>query len=119
MAGETILIVDDEPTIRDLATIVLKSQGYNVLTAQDGLEGMAVFENKADAISLLLTDVQMPKLDGLKLAFAVRSIKPDLNVIFMSGYAPTTGITKAVEEWKAQFMPKPFTLDRLNTFVHR
>lgn len=87
------------------------------MTARNGLEGISVFENNMDSISLLLTDVQMPKMDGLKLATAAQSIKPDLNVIFMSGYAPTPGIEEAVLDRRSHFLPKPFSLDKLEATI--
>ncbi len=97
--------------------IILTKAGFKVLTARDGYEGMVAFEHFAADISLLLTDVQMPKVDGLKLASAARTIKPDLNVIFMSGYSPTEGITEAVAKGHSRFLPKPFTLYRLQEEV--
>src|SRR3954467_7020796 len=113
MVSKTILVVDDEPSVRDIAALILKNAGYQVLTAKDGEDGMRVLENRATDISLLLTDVQMPKLDGLGLARAARALKPDLGIVFMSGYSPTNGVSKAVEDWNSQFLPKPFSLEKL------
>jgi DNA-binding NtrC family response regulator len=117
MADEIILVVDDEPSVLGFAELALKRTGYTVLTAKDGLEGAALFEEKAASISVLVTDVQMPKLDGLKLAKLAKSLKPDLKIIFISGYAQSPGIENAVLDKHTRFLSKPFSLDKLEAAV--
>ncbi|MDB5106178.1 MAG: multi-sensor hybrid histidine kinase [Fibrobacteres bacterium] len=118
MTAQTILLVDDERTIRELGSLILTKAGYEVLTAEDGLDGMMVFERAQDRISLVLTDIQMPKADGLALATAVKNINPDVKIIFMSGYAATEKVAAAVVNWKSSFLQKPFSLEKLKDSVN-
>jgi len=85
---QTILVVDDDRTIRTLVRAFLEGGGYTVLTASDGAEGFHVFQQYQESIALLLSDVTMPKLNGLQLAAAVRTVRPRLPVLFISGNAP-------------------------------
>ncbi len=86
--GETglVLVVEDERTVLDLAAITLRSCGFDVLTASGPLEALKIFERYAGKIDLLLTDVMMPDMSGVELANLLKLNKPELNVIFMSGY---------------------------------
>jgi PAS domain S-box-containing protein len=83
---ETILVVDDEPLVLNLAADTLKSSGYTVLKAANGAEAMEIF-HRSPGISLLLTDVIMPGMNGKELALELLAIKPELKIAFMSGYA--------------------------------
>jgi FixJ family two-component response regulator len=85
---QTILVVDDDRSIRTLVQAHLERAAYRVLTAADGEEGLHVFRQHQDRIMLMVTDVVMPKLDGLQLADAVLAMRPHLPVIFMSGNTP-------------------------------
>jgi FixJ family two-component response regulator len=85
---QTILVVDDDRTIRTLIRALLEGAGYAVLTASDGAEGFHVFQRYQENIALLLSDVTMPKMNGLQLAAAVRAVRPQLPVLFVSGNAP-------------------------------
>jgi two-component system cell cycle sensor histidine kinase/response regulator CckA len=85
LQGETILLVDDDLAIRRLTKVYLEQAGYNVLAAGDGVTGLRVFEEHQGCIKLLLTDVMMPEMNGLKLADTVLELNPRLPVLFMSG----------------------------------
>src|SRR5438094_681346 len=82
----TVLIVDDEPSVRGLARSVLQRAGFRILEAGDGIQGLKVLREFGDVIALLLTDVKMPRLDGVSLAASAKDLFPKLPVVFMSGY---------------------------------
>jgi two-component system cell cycle sensor histidine kinase/response regulator CckA len=80
-----ILLAEDEPVVRNLVGTMLSQSGYAVLTANDGAEALTICNAFTDEIHLLLTDVSMPLVDGLKAAAAIRSRRPGIKVIVMSG----------------------------------
>jgi len=82
--GELILIADDESAIRELLKAELDSAGYRVLAAADGEEALALFRKNLDEVRLLITDGEMPKMDGLTVIAAIRKLKPGLPVILTS-----------------------------------
>ena len=84
---ETVLVAEDEPALRKLVCSVLRKQGYRVLEARDGVEGLRKFHEFGQRIDLLFTDVLMPNMSGRELADTVRREKPSTRVIFMTGYA--------------------------------
>ena len=84
--GKTVLIAEDEECVKELASEFLKSAGYHVLTAENGLDALAVFQHSDQPIHLLLTDVVMPKMRGPELAERLRRLRPNLRVVYMSGY---------------------------------
>ncbi len=112
----TLLLVEDEEAIRAFAARALQAKGYRVLAASSGVEAVEIFEREKAEIDLVLTDVIMPELDGPSLVREVRAKRPDLKVIFMSGYADGASLDD-VEN--AQFLPKPFTLKALAEAVKR
>lgn len=85
-SGETILLADDEPAVREVSKELLEAIGYRVLTAVDGREAVQVFEQHRDEIRLLVFDVVMPQLSGVDAARRIRELAPDLPVIFQTGY---------------------------------
>ena len=114
-----ILLVDDEPNVLNLANLVLKGAGHSVITSKNGVEGLQAFSDARESISILVTDVQMPLMDGIAMAKAIKSLKQDLKVIFISGYSPTKEITDLILEWDAQFVAKPFDLDHFRNAVSK
>jgi two-component system, cell cycle sensor histidine kinase and response regulator CckA len=99
----TILVVDDEPQVRHLASRALEREGYRVIQATDGLEALGLFTNDA-RIDLLVTDVRMPHTDGIVLAAALRRRYPAVPVLFMSGYP------RGTEPAPEPFLAKPFEM---------
>ncbi len=87
---ETVLLVEDEPAVRRLAEIVLTSLDYSVLVAKDGDEGLEVFKANQDEIDLIFTDVLMPGLHGPNLVDEIRKIRPEVRVLYASGYTKTS-----------------------------
>ncbi|WP_375143801.1 ATP-binding protein [Acuticoccus sp. MNP-M23] len=112
----TLLLVEDEEAIRAIAARALSAKGYHVLSAASGVEAAEIFAEEGDSIDLLLTDVIMPELDGPSLVRQVRAVRPDLKVIFMSGYADGASVD---DLGGAPFLPKPFTLKLLAEAVKR
>ena len=106
----TILVVDDEPKVRQLATRALEREGHRVIEATDGLEALGLFTHDA-RIDLLVTDVRMPHTDGIVLAAALRRRYPDIPVLFMSGYP------RGTEPAPEPFLAKPFEMRVLCDWV--
>jgi signal transduction histidine kinase/CheY-like chemotaxis protein len=111
-AFETVLVVEDETEVRELAAEFLSSAGYNVLTAQDGAEALEIANRLGSRIHLLLTDVVMPRMRGPELAQRLKRLRPSLKVIFMSGYLEANdGDAELLKG--AIFLDKPFSCDML------
>jgi CheY-like chemotaxis protein len=106
---ETILLVEDNPEVRDLARQVLVRQGYTVLEAAEGEEALRRAEEHAGPIHLLLTDVVMPGMTGKALAERLGGLRPDLKVLYMSGYTDETIAHHGVLEPGVAFLQKPFS----------
>jgi len=116
--GELILLVDDEEFIRNLAGATLTRAGYRVVTAADGSEATWAFESNAAEIALVITDLDMPNVNGEALAGLIRAFKPQLRILAMSGDGSRQ--TKAnPTEFASAFMSKPFTAETLLTQVHQ
>jgi CheY-like chemotaxis protein len=110
---ETILLVEDEPEVRAFASAVLRSEGYRVLEAGDGFSALALAEEHAGPIHLLLTDVVMPRMPGSTLAANLRQLRPDARVLFMSGYPGDVVAVRGALSGPVSFLSKPFTPEQL------
>ena len=108
----TILLVEDEEGLRGLNARGLKSRGYNVLEAANGIEAIEAMERETGKIDLVVSDVVMPELDGPAMLKELRKSRPDLKIIFVSGYAEEA-FQKNLPEGQYDFLPKPFTLKQL------
>jgi two-component system cell cycle sensor histidine kinase/response regulator CckA len=106
---ETILLVEDEPSVRTLVRDELRKLGYRVLEAKNGIEACLLATQQAGSFQLLLTDIVMPGMAGRELAQHLSVIKPDLRTLFMSGYLDDVGIMAGQEEGTSSFLQKPFT----------
>jgi CheY-like chemotaxis protein len=112
-AGETVLVVDDEPTVRILVAEVLEEFGYVSIEAADGAAGLKVLQSSAP-VDLLITDVALPGgMNGRQLADAARTLRPDLRVLFITGYAENALIGNGHLEPNMQVITKPFTMETL------
>lgn len=115
---ETVLVVEDEPSVRALAVRVLSEQGYRVLEAADGEEALRVARDHAgEELHLLVTDVVMPKIGGKELSEMLKSVWPELKVIFTSGYTDDVIVSHGVMDPPISFLQKPFTPGTLATKV--
>jgi two-component system cell cycle sensor histidine kinase/response regulator CckA len=110
---DTILLVEDEEAVRSFAARALKLRGYNVLEAAGGEEALEIVKSSASTIDLLITDVVMPNMDGPTLVRAVKRLRPDMAVIFMSGYAEEAFRRNDEKAEDLHFLPKPFGLKQL------
>ena len=110
---ETILIAEDDGMVCRLSETVLKRSGYTVLAAADGAEAMDLFNKHASEISLVLLDVIMPKLSGLAVFERVREARPDICVLFSSGYSIDTVHAGVVFNERTQIIQKPYHPDDL------
>ena len=110
---DTILLVEDEEAVRSFAARALKLRGYSVLEAAGGEEALEIVQNAKAPIHLLITDVVMPNMDGPTLVRAVKRIRPEIAVIFMSGYAEEAFRRNDEKAEDLHFLPKPFGLKQL------
>jgi PAS domain S-box-containing protein len=116
---ETVLVVEDTESLRDLVRELLEDQGYTVLCANDGEEALALAGNRGVAIDLLLTDVVMPKLSGGDLVRQLRVLRPEIRVLYMSGYTEGAVTRQGVPSDAGSLLEKPFTGQQLATAVRR
>jgi signal transduction histidine kinase len=106
---ETILLTEDEPAIRSVASRVLQKHGYTVLEAADGCEALALCRQYQGIIHLLLTDIVMPNVSGPDLGARVRALRPDTRVLFMSGYTDDAMVRHGILKGRVPFLHKPLT----------
>ena len=112
--GETVLLVEDEHALRDMAGTALKKRGYNVLKAGDGPQALQVWERASTPVDLLLTDMVMPcGMSGSALAKTLQARNPKLKVIFTSGYSPELMEEDSFPLQKVNFLPKPYDIHAL------
>jgi signal transduction histidine kinase/ActR/RegA family two-component response regulator len=114
--SETVLIVEDEAEVRELAALFMKSAGYTVLTARDGVDALACVQSSKKQIDVVVTDVVMPNMRGPDLAKRLKSLRPDIKIIYMSGYLDYNGGSREFLE-DGFFLQKPFTRDTLSSKV--
>jgi PAS domain S-box-containing protein len=105
---ETILLAEDEDDVRALTREVLERQGYRVLEASDGLQALRLYEAEGDRIDLVLSDVVMPRMSGREMVDRVRAIRPDMRVLYMSGYTEDAIVRHGVRDASAVLLGKPF-----------
>ena len=110
--GETVLVVEDDPTVRLMATAALQDWGYRFLQASNAQEAILILRS-AEPIDLLLTDVGLPTIDGRQLAEIARQYRPDLRVLFMTGYAEKAARRGEFLGAGMDLLTKPFSLDEL------
>jgi len=107
---ETILLVEDEPLVRNFASRVLKDQGYCVIEASNGNEALKILETyKNDELNLIITDIVMPQMGGLELAERVKPLLPQIKILFTSGYIDHMAIKHKILNIGMAFLEKPFS----------
>jgi two-component system cell cycle sensor histidine kinase/response regulator CckA len=107
--SETILVVEDETTVRELARELLELNGYKVLEAAHGEEALRICRAHDGPIHLMLTDVVMPQMNGHELAETLAPLRPGMKVLYMSGYSEASGVLRDILTSKTIFLRKPFT----------
>lgn len=107
----TVLLVEDEPMVRSVAERALTRHGYQVITADNGEDALEILD-KGEPIDLLISDVVMPGMDGPAMVREARKSRPNLKVLFMSGYAEEQ-LRKSIDIENVNFLPKPFSVTDL------
>jgi signal transduction histidine kinase/ActR/RegA family two-component response regulator len=110
---ETVLLVEDEDQVRELTREILEQNGYRVFETSNAQGAIEICRGHDGPIHLMLTDVVMPQMNGHDLFDRVASVRPEMKVIFMSGYTDRAVIVEGERSWRADYLPKPFTLDAL------
>lgn len=115
-APNTVLVIDDEPSIREVLSAVLGLRGYATLVAEDGPSGLEVFRRHVNAILAVIVDIRMPLMNGGEVIAALREINPDVRIVAMTGYA--SGSTM-VSGPRLAFLHKPMSGDEVqNALAH-
>ncbi len=114
---ETILLVEDEETIRELARSVLESVGYIVLATPSPAEALAICREYEGTIHLILTDNVMPQMSGRALCEQVTTLRPEIKILYMSGYIDDEELRHLILNSSVAFLQKPFSLDALTRKV--
>jgi PAS domain S-box-containing protein len=115
--GGIALVVDDEDSVRTVATMMFERLGFEVLQASDGREGVEIFRARSQEIDLVLLDMTMPGLDGKAAFEQMRGIRPDAKVLLSSGFSEQDATSRFAGEGLAGFIQKPFDLDGLSKAV--
>jgi len=117
--SETVLLVEDEQNLRDVTVELLESEGYRVLVAKDGPSAIAISQGQREMIHVLLTDIVLPKMSGTVLAGRIKEFRPDLKVLYMSGYTGNLVAHQGVLDSGSAFLQKPFTKHALLSELRR
>jgi two-component system cell cycle sensor histidine kinase/response regulator CckA len=110
---ETVLLVEDEESVRELVRLTLASRGYQVLEAENGESGLRIAESFKEHIDILITDVVMPGIGGRELARKLLLLRPAISVLYLSGYTEDAVVTRGALGPRTAFLQKPFTLQNL------
>jgi CheY-like chemotaxis protein len=116
---ETILLVEDQPQLRQLTSHILQGYGYKVREVANGKEALSVFEQNGDLIDLVLTDVVMPGITGIELGRQLRATHPKLKILYMSGYTDDIVLRRGAPGPGNAYLEKPFTPERLVTKIRQ
>jgi len=112
-----ILVIDDEENVRTLAQQQLNSLGYDVILAEDAIEGIKIYKKEHENIDLVLLDMIMPKLSGKEAYYELKNINPDIRVLVMSGYSQNEKALEILNDGALDFIQKPYGIERLSTVI--
>lgn len=113
---KTILVVDDELGYREMIHMDLTGQGFKVLMASGGFEALEIL--KKEKVDLAVTDMKMPKMDGLDTVIAIKKNHPGIPIVLMTGYAVEDRVQKALELKATICLKKPFAIEELTSVIH-
>jgi two-component system cell cycle sensor histidine kinase/response regulator CckA len=114
-----VLLIDDEPFLRDVASRVLRAAGHTVLLAASGTEGLELFRRHADSVRLVLLDLRMPGMDGWQVLSSLHQLRPDVRVLLTTAYAEDGWQSRPAASAVAGVLSKPYKLDTLTEMVGR
>ena len=114
---KTVLLIDDDESLRRVVEYNLREDGYRVLTAVDGTSGLQAFQ--AESVDLVLTDVRMPEMDGLDLLTRVKAMQPDLPVLVLTAHGTINSAVEAMKLGASDYLTKPFNRDQLKAAVRK
>lgn len=114
-----VLLVDDDAMIRETVGVILEDMGYTVLLAEGGREGLAVYQERAEEISLVLLDMTMPDMDGAQCLQALREINPKVNIVVSSGYQESYVVKDLGDCVADGFVQKPYTPECLDEVLRK
>lgn len=114
---KTVLLIDDDDSLRRVVEYNLREDGYRVLTAVDGTNGLRAFQ--ADRVDLVLTDVRMPEMDGLDLLTRLKAMQPDLPVVVLTAHGTIDSAVEAMKLGASDYLTKPFNRDQLQAVVRK
>jgi two-component system NtrC family response regulator len=117
MSDKTVLVIDDDESLRRVVEYNLREEGYHVVTAADGRTGMQRFQE--GNVDLVLTDVRMPEMDGIELLTHLKAMQPDLPVIVLTAHGTIDAAVEAMKLGAFDYLTKPFSRDQLTASVHR
>jgi signal transduction histidine kinase len=117
--GETLLLVEDEDEIRELATLMLEGRGYTVLGAANAENALELAKKHLSEIHALITDVVMPRINGVQLAEMLVAMKPDIRILFVSGHCRESVSPETLSANKAEYLQKPYRSDSLLSAVQQ
>ena len=109
----TVLVVDDEESVRETCRQVLELSGYKVLVAEDGIEALRIFREHSEIVACVLLDLRMPRKNGEETLNELRQLNAELPVIMFSAYADDDTLQRLKEEGLSAVVPKPYRLDKL------
>jgi PAS domain S-box-containing protein len=115
----TVLLVEDEEMVRQMASAILKRLGFTVLEAKDGVQAVEVFRERHDEIRCVLCDLTMPRMDGWETLAALRKIEPHIPVVLASGYSQSQVMSGDRSDWPHVFLGKPYTLKAISEAIAR
>jgi len=111
--NETILVVEDDGSVRKIVVDLLRVQGYKVLEATGGKEALIIFEKEKNPIHLILTDIVMPQMNGPQVIERLRQVRKDFKVLYMTGYTDEAIVQHGVVDKTINLIHKPFTIQKL------
>ena len=114
-----VLVVDDEPDVRDLLVEYFRDRGHDVTSLADGRSAIAELERNPSKYALVVSDLQLPNVDGLGVLKAARALNPSLTVIIVTGYASLDTAVQAVRLGAYDYLTKPFSLGQIDVIVQR
>lgn len=114
-----VLVVEDEPIMRKIAVKVLDNDGYDVILAEDGCEGVNLFKKHHKKIKLVLLDLVLPKKQGKDVYIEIKNINPNVNVLLNTGFSKDKKVRELFQMGVKHFIEKPYSLEELSTAIHK